>query len=232
MDETHPVPPALMLASNMAPSMSASVIGTIHEEHRTLRMVLQILDRVLSDVSHLRIEPDFKLICAGLYYIEVFPERIHHPKEDDHIFPAIRRRTNRLNATLDALRTDHLRSPHLLRRMQRELVHYQAGAPGGLRRMRFALDAYTDTLLRHMRTEEHVLAAAREYLTDDDWTAIARGVLASEDPLSASAEALEFRRLRARILNMLPRRLRFDMHASEIVRAERKSPADESHPVT
>lgn len=229
MGESRAAVPALMLASNSRPSASATVIGTLREEHRTLRTVLSIVDRVLADVAHFGIDPDFKLICAALYYIDEFPERVHHPKEDEFIFPALRRRTPRFDATLDRLRADHMRSPHMLRKLERELVHYQGGAPDGLRRMRAALAAYADFLLVHMRTEEELLDAALAHLTEDDWSAIGRVLATNEDPLGAGAHGLEFKRLRARILSLLPRRLR--VHAAEGVplRAERTT-ADEASP--
>lgn len=203
----------LMLASNGAPTAGDVVIGTLLEEHRALRTVLAILERLLTDAAERGTVPDFALLASALYYIDDFPERVHHPKEDAHLFAALRRRTNRFNPVLDRLQSEHIRGAQMLARVQRELVHYQGGAPNGLRTTRAAVSAFAAMQDDHMRTEEGVLLAARDYLTPDDWTAIARAFAANDDPLSAGSARLEFRRLRSRILTLLPRKMRLDPEA-------------------
>ena len=203
----------LTLASNGAPTAGDVVIGTLLEEHRALRTVLAILERLLNDAAERGTAPDFALISSALYYIDDFPERVHHPKEDAYLFTALRRRTNRFNPVLDRLQAEHIRGAQMLARVQRELVHYQGGVPNGLRRTRAAVSAYAVLQCDHMRCEEGVLLAARDYLTEDDWNAIARAFAATADPLSPDSARLEFRRLRSRILTLLPRKMRLDPEA-------------------
>ena len=222
MTETSERTNGLMLASNGAPAAGDVVIGTLLEEHRALRTVLAILERLLTDAAERGTAPDFALLASALYYIDEFPERVHHPKEDAHLFAALRRRTNRFNPVLDRLQSEHIRGAQMLARVQRELVHYQGGAPNGLRATRAAVSAFAAMQDDHMRTEEGVLLAARDYLTQDDWTAIARAFATDDDPLSAGSARLEFRRLRARILTLLPRKMRFD---PETIRLERDTAA-------
>ena len=213
MAETSVQTNGLTLASNEPPRVSGAVIGTLLEEHRALRTVLGILERLLADVAERGTAPDFALIASALYYIDEFPERVHHPKEDAHLFAALRRRTNRFNSVLDRLQAEHIRGAQMLARVQRELVHYQGGAPNGLRTTRTAVSAFAAMQEDHMRTEEGVLRAACDYLTQDDWTAIAKAFATKDDPLSPNSARLEFRRLRSRILNLLPRKMRLDPEA-------------------
>lgn len=207
----------LTLAATSVPSAAEIVVGALLEEHRTVRTVLTIVERLLADIEQHGTEPDFGLLCTALYYLDDFPERVHHPKEDEYLFAALRRRTTRLNAVLDRLGAEHVRSPAMLVRVQRELVHYQGGAPGGLRRLRSAVSAYAAMLQEHMRMEEELFGAARGSLTEEDWSAISRAFQSSGDPLASDACRQEFRRLRARILTMLPRKMRIDAK-SEIMR--------------
>ena len=37
-------------------------------------------------------KPDFTVLFAILDYIEAFPDTYHHPKEEDYLFKALRRR--------------------------------------------------------------------------------------------------------------------------------------------
>jgi len=225
MTETSARTNGLTLASNASPSASGVVIGTLLEEHRAMRTVLAILERLLTDAAERGTAPDFALIASALYYMDDFPERVHHPKEDAHLFAALRRRTNRFNSVLDRLQAEHIRGAQMLARVQRELVHYQGGAPHGLRRTRAAVCAFAALQNDHMRCEESVLLASHDYLTEDDWAALAGAFVATGDPLSPDSARLEFRRLRSRILTLLPRKMRLDPDAVRFERETAPRPA-------
>jgi hemerythrin-like domain-containing protein len=205
-DNVHMI--ALMAGSSRSRNLRERVLDTLLEEHRSLRTVLALLEKLLHDVAELKSEPDFVLLSSALYYIDDFPERVHHPKEDEHIFARLRRRTAAHDAILDRLQAEHIRSSNLAGIVERALVHYQGGAPEGLERLRSAVSAYTAMLTDHMRTEEQLFESARDDLTDEDWFAIAAAFEADLDPLAADAARQEFRRLRARIMSMLPRKMR------------------------
>lgn len=201
---------ALRLAASGSPSARDLVTGTLVDEHRTLRTVLQILQRLLHEISQFGMTPDFSLLSAILYYIDDFPERVHHPKEDRHLFPVLRRRTARFDGVIARLRTDHARIPQMFARIQRDFVHYQAGAPQGLARLCANVGTYAELLEEHMRTEEELLHDARAELTEEDWEQLARAVRGHGDPLRDDPTRQEFRVLRARILNLLPTKMRLD----------------------
>ena len=209
----------LKLASAGSPGARDIVTGIIAEEHRTLRIVMQILQHLLHEVAHYGMPPDFALFSSILYYVDEFPERVHHPKEDKYLFPMLRRRTARFNSTLEHLHTDHVRSAQMLTRIERDLVHYQAGAPRGRERFAASVGTYAQLLEAHMQTEEQLLLDAREELTEDDWQHLAQGLGAQPDPLGAAdASRHEFRVLRARILNALPSKMRLDPDSARTMR--------------
>ncbi len=218
MNEPRARTAPLALVADGSPSARDAVIGALLEEHRTLGTVLAMMQRLLNDTARRGTAPDFPLLCSALYYISEFPERVHHRKEDDHLFAALRRRTANLNDVLHRLSAEHVRSPQMLARIERELVHYQGGAPEGLQRLISAVTAYSDMLGAHMRTEEEVFAAARVVLTEEDWIAIRRAFEPGGDPLLSEEGYREFRRLRARILNLLPSKLRLSPGATEALR--------------
>lgn len=182
--------------------------ATIRHEHHTLGLVVEVLQRLLTDIERRHAEPDFALLAAALYYIEDFPERCHHPKEDEYLFNALRQRTAEFNATLDELQADHIRSGRMVAYMERSLVRFQAGVVDGLARFKEAVDAYAVMLRQHMHTEEIVIERAREVLSTEDWQRIAEAFGANDDPLFGANGRDEFRKLYLRIVNMLPRKMR------------------------
>lgn len=188
-------------------------VATITQEHHALRAVVELLQHLLIDVGRQYAEPDFALFAAVLYYIDEFPERCHHPKEDRHLFMALRRRTAALNAVLDELQSEHVRSAHLMSYLQRTFVRYQGGAPDGYQRFKDAVDAYASMVEEHMRKEEALLVEARSHLSAADWDAIAVAFAANDDPLLGPRE--EFRRLYLRIVNRLPRKMRLPPHRQD-----------------
>ncbi|MDH3286845.1 MAG: hemerythrin domain-containing protein [Betaproteobacteria bacterium] len=183
-------------------------VAVIQAEHRALEMVTAVLQRVLSDVQQGLVEPDCRLLAAMLYYIESFPEREHHPKEDDYLFKALRARTREGSALLDELQGEHVRGGQMMAYLAQTLVRYQGGAPDGLAAFAAAVDAYAALLGDHMRREEDViLPLADAHLTESDWAAMAAAFTENRDPLFGEEASEEMRRLRRRITSLVPRKL-------------------------
>jgi len=183
-------------------------VAVILAEHRSLSTVVVVLQRLLDEVRQGLVEPDCRLLAAMLYYIESFPERYHHPKEDEHLFKALRARTREGSATLDELQGEHVRSGQMMAYLAQTLMRYQGGAPDGLDMFTAAVDAYAALLADHMRKEEGVvLPLADAHLTEADWSAMAGAFSENRDPLFGEEASQEMRRLRRRIVNLVPRKL-------------------------
>lgn len=186
-------------------------IEVIRQEHRALGAVMEALQRLLAGIAAQHAQPDFDLLSAALFYIDDFPERYHHPKEDEHLFEALRRRTAEFDALLDDLQAEHILSARMITRLQSALVHYQGGAPRGLETFHAAVTAYSEMLSEHMRKEDELLERAREVLTEEDWSVIAAAFSTNDDPLFGAGRREEFRKLYLRIFNLLPRKIRMSM---------------------
>lgn len=190
------------------PSSRDRAVAVIRAEHRALRTVVAVLQRLLDDLRQGLLEPDCRLLAAMLYYIEAFPERYHHPKEDQYLFKALRARTREGAATLDELQGEHVRSGQMIAYLAQTLVRYEGGAPDGLDMFTSAVDAYAALLADHMRKEEgEILPLAEAHLTEADWAAMADAFSANRDPLFGEEASQEMRRLRQRIVNLVPRKL-------------------------
>lgn len=186
-----------------------SAIAILQDEHHTLTGVVDLLQRLLDEISRGHGDPDFGLLATILYYLDAFSESVHHPKEDEHLFKRLRMRTRSADALLDELQREHITSAQLMTYLQRAFVGYQGGEPDGFKRFADAINAYAALLRDHMGQEENrVLPLAEQQLQDEDWLQIERAFCANRDPLGAELVREEFRKLRLRIVNRLPSRLR------------------------
>ena len=89
-------------------------IQIIEDEHRSLAAVLHGLLYLVREIQVRGEPPDFELLGAMLNYIEAFPERFHHPKEDAYLFRKLRERDPSPAALLDQLESAARgrRAPH------------------------------------------------------------------------------------------------------------------------
>ncbi len=193
---------------------SEIAIATIQQEHRSLGMVLHVLQKLLNKVAANHAVADFGLFAAALYYIDDFPERCHHPREEDHLFSAMRLRSAESTAVLDRLQADHRDGAAALSKLHRALVHYQGGAPEGLRHFQAAVDGYVADMREHMACEDALMKRAQVVLTGDDWAQIASAFAANDDPLFGGNRRLEFTQLYQRIMVLAPRKMKSALRAA------------------
>jgi hemerythrin-like domain-containing protein len=177
-------------------------MSIIHAEHRSLSAVLWSLNYLARET---RIEPDFELLSLMVDYIEMFPERLHHPKEDQHLFTALRRRTAEAEAVLQTLTAEHARGAHMIDDLRFALARYRAVGEAGRSQFGTAVHAYVQFHWEHMRMEEEVLLPlAARVLTQDDWQAIAAAFSESGDPLLGRGAQAALRALFQTILALAP----------------------------
>jgi hemerythrin-like domain-containing protein len=165
-------------------------LDVIHDEHQALAAMLRSMSLLVSQAQREHKSPDFGVLRAMLFYVDEFPERLHHPKESELLFPRIRQRCPELIPTLDRLDTDHGRGEAAIRELEHALLAYEVlGEP---RRQAFvdALAGYIDAYLTHMSAEEsEILPAARAHLTEADWATLDAAFAANRDPLAGGHEA-------------------------------------------
>jgi len=177
-------------------------MAIIHAEHRSLSAVLWSLNYLVRET---RTEPDFELLSLMIDYIEMFPERLHHPKEDQYLFTALRRRTADAEAVLQTLAAEHARGAHMIDGLRFALARYRAAGETGRAQFATAVHAYVQFHWEHMRKEEEVLLPlAARVLTQDDWQAIAAAFSESGDPLIGPEAQAALRALFQTILALAP----------------------------
>ena len=120
--------------------------------------------------------PDFALLRAMLFYVDEFPERLHHRKEDELLFPRVRERCPELAATLDQLESDHEHGERAIRDLEHALLAFEVLGEPRREAFEHAVQGYVEFYLHHMAIEEsQILPAAQRALTAADWAAIDAG---------------------------------------------------------
>ena len=112
--------------------MLNAALAILHDEHRSFAAIVHGLKYLLRETREKGSPPDFKLLWAMIYYIDAFPEKLHHPKENTYLFARLRARTHDADAVLDELERQHVDGARQVRELEHALGYYEAGKPDGL----------------------------------------------------------------------------------------------------
>jgi hemerythrin-like domain-containing protein len=182
----------------------------IRDEHAALSAVLRSLMLLIAEERRKTMPISFDVVRAMLFYIDEFPERLHHPKESELLFPKLRARSASAGTMLDRLDADHARSQRAVLELEHELLGLEmmAESPDAAdRRRRFEehVEAYVLSYLEHIRVEEtEALPLAERVLAPADWSELDAAFMRNRDPLTRRESDDEFRPLFKRILMTLP----------------------------
>jgi len=182
-----------------------TALDVIRSEHRDLAAVLHGLQFLIREVRERRREPDFTVLRAMVHYIDTFPEKLHHPKEDRHLFARLRQRTTEAREVLDQLEAQHIHGAKLIRDLEQNLLRWEMEGPGSFAAFADEVDRYAEFHWRHMRQEEEVVLPLAERVFDaGDWREIDEAFAGHGDPLIDKDLEKDFNRLFKRIVNMAP----------------------------
>jgi len=180
-------------------------LQVIRDEHASLGAVLLGLRRLLGHGPGDRPEAFFDSIRAMLFYIDEFPERQHHQRESDVLFPKLVRAAPETLAVVRSLELEHMEGHARVRELQHLLLAWEL--LGEARREEFAEAAgrYVDFYLRHMKVEEtQLLPVAARVLSAADIAEVDLAFRADLDPLGPDGRRGGLVRLYARIVLHAP----------------------------
>lgn len=185
-------------------SAMRDAVRILRDEHRSISAVLSALRELARMAQQPGVRPDFAALRAMVYYIDTFPEKLHHPKEDEYLFARLVQRAPEAAPLVRELQDEHVTGARLVRELERAVLGLEQSWPQGSGAFRDAVEAYARFHWDHMRKEEQaLLPIAEQRLTAEDWTAIAAAFGANQDPLAGTAEH-DFRRLFQRIAEIAP----------------------------
>ena len=163
-------------------------LRAINEEHASLSAVLHSIRMLIQRGPQNDHSSFFDVLGAMLFYIDEVPEKQHHRKESELLFPPLVQRSAHCAALIEQLDQEHAQGELAVRELQHLLQAWKW--LGDSRREAFekAALAYLDFYRRHMHLEETViLPEALKVLSDEDWNVLDAAFARNSDPLSDSA---------------------------------------------
>lgn len=199
----------VLVSSTGEPAAPARAIGIIRDEHRSLAAVMHAWMHALAAARAAGQAADPNLMRAIVRYVQQFPVKLHHPKEEEHLFRRLRERTTSCHAELDELERQHVRDEQLVAALAQQVEAMAtadaAARSSATRALEDQVARYAAFLWDHMGREEGViLAAAQRHLLPEDWTAIDAAFAENRDPGFSDDTDKEYRQLFSRIVNMSP----------------------------
>jgi hemerythrin-like domain-containing protein len=192
-------------AAHQQPAAAHAATRIILGEHAALAAVLRSMLMLFRQGPGDAPERFFDVMRAMLFYIDEFPERRHHPRESDLLFPKLARCRPDLLAVIGLLEDQHMAGEARVRELQHLLLAWEL--LGETRREPFgkAMGDYVTFYLEHMRIEEsQLLPAAEAALPQEDWRVLDAAFSAGQDPLAGGVRDPAYERLFTRIVLNAP----------------------------
>jgi hemerythrin-like domain-containing protein len=180
-------------------------LNIIRDEHRSIAAILHGMEYLVQRIRARRKKVDPRVFHAMLYYLDTFSERMHHPKEDQYLFKAMRERSAEAGTFIADLEEDHARGEDALRRLAQCLIRYEEGGEREFPAFEREVENFVRNYRDHMRKEEDVVfPLAERLLSASDWQAIDRAFKENRDPLAGERDTRDFEKLFDRIVNLAP----------------------------
>ena len=165
--------------------MHRSTLKIIRDEHSSLAAMLQSMRMLVAKGPGESRRQFFDVLRAMLFYIDEYPERLHHPKESNLLFPRVVRASKKVMGAIDRLERDHQYSEKAARELQHQLLAWELLGPSRREAFEQSFNTYVDFYLEHMQLEETViLPEAEAVLTEADWDEVDAAFEKNADPLT------------------------------------------------
>lgn len=130
----------------------ADLMAELREDHRNMSVVLDLLEGV---IDHIRAEDDtdLELLAEIMHYMTVYPDAVHHPKED-LVYKQLQHNRPDLAQGIEDVPGDHADIADLGTRLRNDIESIESGT--AIRREQLIEDAsnYVQRLRKHMEWEE------------------------------------------------------------------------------
>ena len=147
----------------------ARILEELREDHRNLAQLLDLLEAECGAVPDDG-EPDMELLRDIMHYMTVYPDAIHHPRED-LVYAALRKHSPELAEGLENVPEDHREIAELGETLRNDVEAAISGAAVTREHLLEDLVNYVGCLRRHMEWEESDLFPRADSLTRDKDTA-------------------------------------------------------------
>ena len=184
----------------------ARSLQIIRDEHASLAAMLRSMHMLVERGPDERRHNFFEVVRAMLFYIDEYPERLHHPKESNLLFPKVVKASPKVLGAIDRLERDHMYSEKAARELQHLLLAWELLGTSRREAFEKAFTQYVDFYLDHMNLEEEViLPEAEKMLSASEWAEIDAAFEKNADPLTGKYPArAEYEKLFTLIVQRAP----------------------------
>jgi hemerythrin-like domain-containing protein len=182
----------------------ADVIAALTCDHANIAKILELLE---SEILAIEVgkTPDYPLLQDIMCYMNQYPDRFHHPREELVLEKLVARDPTARTAVEDAL-DQHISIGLAGREFDRLLRTSDVDSVHVRERIGAAGFAYIRALRQHMLLEDKTLfPMATAALTNTDWLSVDRAIDAIEDPLFGKMIADGYERLYRLIIDQADR---------------------------
>jgi len=177
----------------------------IEDDHRALAAVLHGMRYLVRETGERSAPPRFDVLGAMIYYIDAFPERVHHPRESEYLFRLLRVRCPQAALLIDQLEEEHRAGAQHIRALEQGLARYQHGGAGEFPAFAALVESYVTFQYEHMRREEQeVLPLATQHLLPSDWDVIDAAFNGGSVPRFGPETPENFQKLFSLIVRLAP----------------------------
>ncbi len=131
---------------------AATILAELRQDHRNMGLMLDLLEQESNRIYEGE-EPDYDLLHDIMHYMTVYPDAVHHPKED-RIYAELNAVRPDLSSGFGRITVDHRHIAELGLKLRDALASIASGAM--VERKAVVTDAlrYVNTLRGHMQWEE------------------------------------------------------------------------------
>jgi nucleotide-binding universal stress UspA family protein/hemerythrin-like domain-containing protein len=177
----------------------------LYDEHRTIAAVLGAMKQLVRNQRERGAPIDCAAFRSMIYYLDVFPERVHHPKEEHYLFEQLAARSAEAQSIVEELGREHARGADAIRRLQQALVRYEEAGEREFEELAKAVEGFVDQYYAHMRKEEsELMPLAEQVFTSEEWAQCETAFATHHDPLHGARDEKDLAQLYARLQGLMP----------------------------
>ena len=167
-------------------------LETMRRRQRAMSSTLLAIRTIARKSLRTATNADFTQLHLLTRYHERFPDKLHQPAEEQHLFRAIERREPAAARAIARAKRDHSTCRGYLHRVRDALDRWTAGQASAGGELALYSDDYARFCHLHARIEARdVLSVAASVLTPADWLAVERAYAQIDDPLERSTSRSE-----------------------------------------
>lgn len=177
--------------------------NVIHLDHVNFDKVLNVLQETVKSLvdEEGKHRQKQELLYSIIYYIRMYPDRVHHPKEEECLFPILLEKCPDTFDLIESLKDQHTESVERIGELSEALEAFTAFPDEARDRLRDAASSFVTFQREHIGLEEReLLPKAIEVLSSEDWGRIEKAFRSNVDPIFGENVETGFQSLFNRIM--------------------------------